>query len=111
MFTERNDRERDRLAQVLDRLHIGISRGGDGRFTVYSTSEPLFCFERDTEEECRRVTVETLRSYIENFYEISEVEIVAETVPEQSPVIPIERLARISRIRPSVHRKQLFGGN
>lgn len=90
-----------KLKERLTALDIAVSKGTDGRFTVCTTVEPLFCFVRDTEAEIENVVKDALRSYIENFYDIQIVKIETETVPVARSPLPIEELVPVSRVQPS----------
>lgn len=60
------------LETRLAELRIYVSQSDDDRITVYTTSEPLFCFERDTEAEAFRAVRETLKSYRETFFDVHD---------------------------------------
>ncbi len=97
-----NDREVARLNHVLSALEVTISSGEDGRFTAYTLSEPLFCFERNSEAELQELIADTLRSYVESFYHLSAVRVEFSSTPERTVDIPVERLTPVSRVRPFV---------
>jgi len=63
-------KEIERLTQILSRLDVTISESSDGRFTVSTTVEPLFCFVRSSLDEINKVVIDTLQSYIDNFHDI-----------------------------------------
>ena len=88
------------LERYLNNFEIVVGKSEEnGFFTAYSTSEPLFCFERKTEGELQGLVVDTLKSYVETFYEAHQVKVrvVAEEAP---PAIPVKRLLALSFLRP-----------
>lgn len=78
------------LETKLAELRIYVSQSGDDRITVYTTSEPLFCFERDSEAEAFRAVRETLQSYCETFFDVRNVRVDINPAPRR------EHLPRIS---------------
>jgi hypothetical protein len=91
----------DNLEKCLQELEITVSKNGDGRLTVCTQTEPLFCFVRDTQEEINTVVVDTLSSYIRSFYQVEDVQVNAVSVPLERPTIPHRHLRPVSRIRPT----------
>jgi hypothetical protein len=88
------------LIKCLENLEIFISEDANG-LTVYSKSEPLFCFTRSTQKEIDQVVVETIKSYLETFYQLDDVKVEAIEEPiENAIVIPERRLKPVSRLRP-----------
>lgn len=87
------------LEHCLSNLRIFVGKSEDnGTFTVYSTSEPLFCYERKTELELEGLVADTLRSYVESFYEVqAEIKVVKE---QAEPAIPVKRLLPASLFKP-----------
>lgn len=90
------------LGERLDELDITVSKNGNGGFTVFTTCEPLFCFERSTLAEINRVVTDTLRSYIEAFYNVKNVAVSIESEDIPRNVIPQKVLTPISKIKPSI---------
>ncbi|KAB2880682.1 MAG: hypothetical protein F9K38_10035 [Pseudorhodoplanes sp.] len=90
-----------KLLQLLEALEISVSQDDDGRFTVCTTSEPLFCFVRDTEQEINDLVVNTLTSYINTFYDVEDLRITTVSVPVEKPSIPKKELRPVSRIKPT----------
>lgn len=72
----------------LEKLKVTVSQTVDGRFTVRSHSEPLFCVVRDTEEEIKDVVADTIKSYLATFYHIDleEIKIIEEPATRRLPV-------------------------
>ena len=68
-------------------------------------TEPLFCYERDTEVELNAVVADTIKSYAETFYEVEvgnvSVEITSQPLDHDVPDVPIERIEHTSRLLPS----------
>jgi len=56
------------LTKRLNSLEISVAEQEDGKLTVFTTVEPLFCFVRDTEAQALQVVKETLESYARHFY-------------------------------------------
>jgi hypothetical protein len=90
----------NRLEKTIANLKIHLSQDEDGHFTVFSLSEPLFCFCRDTENECIDLVASTLRSYLENFYQVEGVQVKTVTEPVAAPPIRQRRLRPLSNLRP-----------
>jgi hypothetical protein len=75
--------------------------------TVFSNSEPLFCFHGDSEAELLEKVSRTLESYILNFYNVSDVKIVTLSEPLPARPIAVETFAPLSILRPNL--PNLFG--
>ena len=102
--------DEERLEKVLDRLNINIqgAQTSDGKYLAYSVTEPLFCYERDTEEEIFEVISDTLKSYVETFYQFENVDIHITSqplVPDVPHTLPIERIEPTSRLLPSIAQR------
>ena len=90
-----------RLDKVLDRLDINGGHTSAGTFLAYSITEPLFCYERDTEEELNAVIADTMKSYVETFYEVENVTVRVKSEARDIPTVPIERIESTLRLLPS----------
>ena len=103
MCAETSTDDAEKLATVLSRFEITGARTIDGKYLAFSVTEPLFCYERDTEEELNAVIADTIQSYAETFYEIEgfRVEIVSQPLEHDVPDVPIERIEPTSRLLPS----------
>ena len=93
--------DKKRLEKVFDRLDINGGRTSAGTFLAYSITEPLFCYERDTEEEVIAVIADTIKSYVETFYEVENITVRVESEARNIPTVPIERIELTSRLLPS----------
>lgn len=94
-------RDFDHLEKCLENLEITVFENNDGCLTVCTTSEPLFCFVRETQEEIDAVVVDTLTSYVKTFFQVENVSVEAEQIPLVKPTVPHHQLRPIARIRPS----------
>ena len=109
-MTHATDRlgDRKRLERALERFELKGAQSSDGRFLAYSETEPLFCYERNTEEEILQVISETLQSYIELFYGVDDCTVRITTEPiaasafRNRATVPIENVAPTSRLLPSL---------
>ena len=108
-MTDTTERVRDQkaLEDRLSALEFIISEGQDGKFTVVSTCEPLFCFERRTLPELADAVSNTLSSYIKTFYAFSDIKVITKIEELEVAPLPVEEFKPISRIRPSF--SNLFG--
>jgi hypothetical protein len=86
------------LQRRLGELEIDIVSTDDGKFLACSYSEPLFCIERDSEEDAKIAVVETLESYIRTFYKTVEKFRIG--IQEAHPIIPHQFVRPISKLRP-----------
>jgi len=98
-----------RLEEFLSGIDIRLSKSSDGALTACTLSEPLFCFVRPTAEELNEVVLDTIISYVKNFWDGGAIDVSLETVEAPRPVvphppIPIEALVTFSRTRPVVRR-------
>jgi len=93
------------LIKCLESLDIVVSADKDG-FTVFSKSEPLFCFTRSTHDEIKEVVIDTIKSYVETFYHIEDAVVgaVEEPIKKEVVAVPRYRLKPVSKLRPE------FGG-
>ena len=87
-------RDGDRLRKALDRLKINGGRTPAGAFLAFSITEPLFCYERDTQEELVEVIADTLKSYAETFYEVENVTVQITSETRAVPDVPVIELSR-----------------
>ena len=101
MCAETAPSDAERLAGVLSRFEITGARTLDGKCLAFSVTEPLFCYERDTEGELLAVVADTLKSYVETFYEIEvenvSVQITSQPLEHDVPDVPTERIEPTSR--------------
>lgn len=96
----------DELRKKLDSLQIVVSDNGDGNFTAYTKSEPLFCFVRNDVDELQALVVDTLKSYISTFYDAVSVEVEVVEQPALSQ-IPVREIRPIKRLAPRVGDTEL----
>lgn len=86
-----NDHIKD-LTLRLNHLCVVLARDNTtGQVTAYTTSEPLFCYSRNSEAEAIALAKDTILDYIKRFYNIEcSLDLVskAPTVPvyQQTPV-------------------------
>jgi hypothetical protein len=109
--TSRRSRGNDveKLQQIFSVLEIELSRNPDGCFTVWSNSEPFFCFVRPTEKEIDTVVIDTLTSYLTNFWDVRTVNAAVASTVLNKPTIPVERVEPFSRIKPTFNVKDSQG--
>ena len=93
-----------RLDKILERLDINGGRTLSGTFLAYSITEPLFCYERDTEEELTEIIADTMKSYLETFYEVEDVTVRIKSEVRDIPTVPIEHIEPTLRLLPSFNR-------
>jgi hypothetical protein len=89
------------LQEHLAKLDITLSRGGDAPLCVFTTSEPLFCFEGNTEAELVELVKDTLLSYVELFYQLGDGDKVVATttvIPAPKPEVPVFAVNPISKV-------------
>ena len=89
------------LLKKLESLKIVVSQS-EGGFTANTYSEPLFCFERPTLDALKLVVADTISSYAKHFGHASELTVTVTDIPDDLPVIPIQRIQPTSRLKPSV---------
>lgn len=71
-----------------------------GEFTVYTKSEPLFCYTAKTKEEIDLYVQNTLLSYAQTFYKVDLEAVAIESTPFSKPALPVRTLTPLSTIRP-----------
>lgn len=89
--------------QRLSGLEISISESADGKYTVSTTCEPFFCYERGSIEEISTLVTETITSYASTFYGLQEIGITTRIEPV-SRSVPIEKRTISSKIIPVFER-------
>ena len=94
-------REGERLKRVFDLLEIEGGRTISGSFLAYSVTEPLFCYERRTEDELLEVIVDTLKSYAETFYDVETVTVGVTSEARDILAVPVEHIEPTLRLLPS----------
>ena len=94
--------DKERLKKVLDSLDINGGQTLAGTFLAYSNTEPLFCYERDTEEELVEIIANTVKSYVETFYEAKNVTVLIKSEARDIPAVPIEHIETTLRLLPSI---------
>lgn len=102
------------LEERLSRLDITVGQGHGAKLCVYTTCEPLFCFEADTHEEIVDLVSKTLESYILTFYQVNSVNVATKTVPIRAPRVPILTVNPISKLlldfQNKGHRHEAYAG-
>jgi len=89
------------LKERLEQLEINVSQDDEGRITVYSTSEPAFCFVADDLSHAKSLVVDTLISYANTFFGIEREDIsVEEKDIEQKRTIPEIALQNTKTLTP-----------
>ena len=91
----------ERLKRVLDRLEIEGGHTPAGTFLAFSVTEPLFCHERDTVDELAEVVANSLKSYVETFYQVENLEVRVTSEARDVPAVPVERIESTLRLLPS----------
>jgi len=89
---------KENIAKLKD-LEIIVAEGEDGKLTVFTTSEPLFCFVRSTEADVLEVVKDTLQSYVKHFCDRD----TKVTIVQSNPPAPVRevRLEPKHRLLPS----------
>ena len=88
----------DRATRVWSRLEAFCGRTPEGGLVAYSLTEPLFCYERDTQGELLELVRGTLESYARTFYRAGNVtvRVTARPLERETDLIrhitPVERL-------------------
>jgi len=105
------DEQIKRIDDLLSSVEIRYSKTSDGTFTASTTTEPLFCFSRETTEELAQVVLATFVSYIDNFWDGGTLDITIEpasavepSLRPAPPPIPIHAMVPYSRARAAVRR-------
>jgi hypothetical protein len=88
------------LVERLSALEITLAKSPDGLLTVYTNSEPAFCYDGYNANELSALVADTLRSYARLFYGIDNFHVATEDEPLPEPPLPVERVEVRSRLRP-----------
>ncbi len=88
----------DVLKQRLADLDIRVAVSDEGVHTVYTTCEPLFCFDSYDKDELPSLVVDTLESYARNFF-ATDLKIGIVSKPSPRP-LPVEHVTVLSRLEP-----------
>ena len=88
------------LEARLSELDITVAQAPDGLLTVYSNSEPRFCFDATSIDEAQRVTTEALSSYARVFFNVNAK--VNLTIRETDDIVPIEKVRPVSQVHASI---------
>ncbi len=88
----------DELKKLLSTLEITISFDGEDEYTVFTTSEPLFCFVCTSPEEAVALVQDTLLSYARTFYRVEEIPVEL----RQEAAIPVKKLTPYGYVRPFI---------
>ena len=67
--------------------------------TVYSESEPFFCYDANSIGEVQNLVVDTYRSYARNFHDVEDFQIDFRVVGDL-PGLPIERVLSTQALEP-----------
>lgn len=94
-------RDIEALTRVIENLEIEVSQSADGVFTACTTSEPLFCYDADTQEELNELVSDTLVSYAKHFYNLEGLTVNAISTPFEDVGIQIEQSKPVGRITPT----------
>jgi hypothetical protein len=92
------ERAMSELSERLKGLEITVSEGKDGRYTAFTSAEPLFCFVRENQEELEELINATLSSYVSTFLkkavQVSTVEV------ERKKAIPVHSVRPVKSLVP-----------
>lgn len=89
------------FTRVIEELDIEVSQSSDGVFTACTTSEPLFCYDADTQEALSALVADTLVSYAKHFYNLEGLIVNTTPTPLDDLGVPIERSNPVARITPT----------
>jgi hypothetical protein len=88
------------LERRLLELEIEVGCVKKGKYIACSYSEPLFCIERNSEEEAKAAVLEALQSYIRTFYKGLDKKPDV-SLREAPTLIPRQFVKPISKLRPA----------
>jgi len=94
-----NKADLEAFIRQLGGLNIEITRNEEGHLTVCSSSEPLFCYDVEHEDEIGPLVVDTLQSYARHFFQIENLPVGTKSQAIETP-LPVERSTPVSRITP-----------
>ncbi|WP_031394107.1 hypothetical protein [Sphingomonas sp. STIS6.2] len=70
-------------------------------FTVFTESEPLFCYDANSIDEVRSLVIDTFRSYAKHFHDVDGFEVDFRIVgAETEEKLPIERVLSAQNLEP-----------
>jgi hypothetical protein len=89
------------LAKKLQELDITFAKSDNDLLTVYTNSEPYFCYDSFNEEELHALVIKTIKSYAKFFYGVDEINVLGvNNEPLPKPIVPVERVEAQSKLRP-----------
>lgn len=89
------------LKARLKGLQVEIGLNPDGAYTVYTESEPLFCFVRDSLPEIEAIVADTIQSYAKTFYGVNiSVSFKERKPPRTIKNIPVQVLEPVKTLAP-----------
>lgn len=91
-----NEEKLNEFAAKIEALDIEVSRTENGVYTVYSNSEPYFCFEGFERQELGAKVIKALESYASNYFDI-QLGLKVKPVELKEPSVVVERSTPISK--------------
>ena len=74
-------------------LQINVAEAGQGVFTVFTESEPLFCYDATSLDEVEHLVNDTIESYAANFCGLTDIKVDFQVKrPEVVSKVPVERV-------------------
>jgi hypothetical protein len=88
------------FAKKLQELDITFAKSENNLLTVYTNSEPYFCYDGYDADELKGLVIKTIKSYARLFYGIKDLKVGVNKEPLPKPIIPVERVEAQSKLRP-----------
>ena len=90
----------DAFTRHIDDLDIELSVNKEGVYTVCTSSEPLFCYDADSQEEAASLVAKTLVSYGRLFFGLNDLQIPTVESAADASSVTVERGTPIGQLKP-----------
>lgn len=91
--------DREQLLKLVGESRITVARTDQHVFTVYSESEPRFCYDANSIAEVQDLVVGTYRSFAKHFHDVEDFEIDFR-IAGAEPEVPVERVLSKQSLEP-----------
>jgi hypothetical protein len=88
------------LKKRLSALEICLSQNTEGLYTVFTESEPLFCYDAHSLEEVDELVTDTLTSYAAAFYGVAGLKVKTASTPAEWSQVRVEQVRPVSTLHP-----------
>lgn len=101
-MTDNHAENFEALTEKLNALEICVAQNEAGMLTVFTESEPLFCYDAATIEEAERLVAGTLQSYASRFFGVHGAVVTTNRQEIAQPQVAVEHVTPVAKLEPTL---------